>query len=202
LGGTATIVFSKLFIVSSIFYIIAYAALLVGAIKYNEKAMLVNLVCTAIIPVLGIVYGIITIRSIETKVPELAQNCAAMVDELVELQKTCEEFKSLSIITYAGVYFAGVLINIYVWVCNYSFYKVLKDGNKNPADNADTENADTENDDKKNDLEEVVEEVENIVNECNDDGNDAVNDEDETEDNVNIDDENDNEIDDDESSDD
>ena len=136
LGGIGTFAKSEglwFNIVLGVFYIIAYATLLFGALKENGTAVLVSLVCTAIIIVLGIVFGTIIVASIETFVPEFANNCAAIANYLAQAHLTCEQFKSATIGVTAGIFFASALINIYFWICNYSFYKELKGENENMA---------------------------------------------------------------------
>ena len=115
-------------IIDGIFYLLAYGFLLFGALKYNEKAVLVCLVCTGVAIVLGIIMAIIAIASIDTLAPELANNCAAILDELHRLNMTCDQFKSAAIGASAGIFIAGSLLNVYFWICNYSFYKELKEG--------------------------------------------------------------------------
>ena len=143
LGGIGIFVGSQGFwfnIVLGVFYIFGYPALLFGAIKYCAKAVLVSLVCTAIIIVIGITFGIIMIASTETFVPDLANNCASMVDVStnggngqVDLTGFCDVFKFTTKVVAAGIFFPSALINFYFWICNYSFYKELKGGNGNPA---------------------------------------------------------------------
>ena len=143
LGGIGTFVASQgqwPQIVLGVFYIIGYPALLFGAIKYCRKAVLVSLVCTAFIIVIGIAFGIIFIASVETFVPELANNCATMVDVStngvngqVDLSGLCDVVRYTTIGIAAAIFFSSALINFYFWICNYSFYKELKEGDVNPA---------------------------------------------------------------------
>ena len=143
LGGLGVFVGSQGFwfnIVLGVFYIVGYPALLFGAIKYNHKAVLVSLVCTAIIIAIGIAFGIIVIASIETFVPEFANNCASMVDVSsngnngqVDISGVCAVVRYTTMGITATIFFASAVINCYFWICNYSFYKELKGGNVNPA---------------------------------------------------------------------
>ena len=121
-----------LHIIVAIFYLLAYGALLFGAIKYNDKAVLFNLVLTAILIVLGIVGASIVIATIQTLAPELDNNCAALAKKLAQEHITCDEMKSATIGTATGILIVTFL-QIYFWVCNYSFYKELKGGSANPA---------------------------------------------------------------------
>ena len=113
-------------VIEGIFYFLAYGALLFGAIKYNDKAVLFNLVLTAIIIVLEIVGAIIVLSSIETFVPELA-SC------LSHMPESCDQIKAAAVGTAAGICIVSSVLNGYFWVCNYSFYKELKGGSSNPA---------------------------------------------------------------------
>ena len=115
-------------IIQGVFYLLAYGSLLYGALKYNEKAVLMSLACTALCIVLGIVICIIAIANIETITPQLANNCAAIIDELKKLDITCDAMKSYTIGVTAGAFIIGSLLNVYFWICNYSFYKELKEG--------------------------------------------------------------------------
>ena len=147
LGGVGLFVGSQGFwynIVLGVVYIIGYPALLFGAIKYNDKAVLVSLVCTAIIIVIGTVFGIIIIASTETLIPELANNCASTVDVStnggngqIDFSGVCDALKNVArittIVVAAVIFFSSALLNIYFWICIYSFYKELKGGNVNPA---------------------------------------------------------------------
>jgi len=115
-------------IVQGIFYLLAYGSLLFGALKYNEKAVLISLVLTALSIALGIVITIISIANIESIVPQFANNCASIIDELHRIGLTCDQFKSTTIGITAGTFIAASLLNVYFWICNYSFYKDLKEG--------------------------------------------------------------------------
>ena len=115
-------------IIQGIFYLLSYGFLLFGAIKYNEKAVLVCLVLTAVSIIMGVVFCIIALANIEMIVPQLANNCAAMIDELDKLGMTCDQLKSATIGISAGTFIAASLVNVYFWICNYSFYKELKEG--------------------------------------------------------------------------
>ena len=95
-----------------IFYLIAYGALLFGAIKYNPVAVLVNLICTIIIMVLGVIVAIIL---------------------LVGSTQFTDSNQSGAVLSVGIGYLLGVALNAYFWVCNYSFYKELKQGTSNPA---------------------------------------------------------------------
>ena len=108
----ATLVYSGgswLYIILGSYYLIAEATLLFGAITCNKRAMLVYLVCSAIFPFIDIVFGIIAIISIDTIIP----------DEYLNIYK---DPIAMTVVFCV----AGSLMNIYFWLCNYSFYKKLK----------------------------------------------------------------------------
>ena len=118
------------YIVEGIFYLFAYGALLFGAIKYNEKAVLINLACTALLILLGIVFAIILLVSIEKFLPKFAYECTG-----IDLKQgiTCDDQKLATAGMPAGILIGSSLLNGYFWVCNYSFYKQLKEGYAHPA---------------------------------------------------------------------
>ena len=116
------------YIIQGIFYLLAYGPLLFGALKYNEKAVLVSLAITALSIAIGIIFCIIAIANIETIVPQFANDCASIIDELHRMNLTCDQYKSATIGIAAGSFIIGSLLNVYFWICNYSFYKELKEG--------------------------------------------------------------------------
>ena len=138
LGALVFLALSKgewLSIVDGIFFLLPYAFLLFGAIKYNDKAVLVCVVLTALSImiidasiILEIVFGIIAIVD-----PELA-DCKALNEVLFFYD--CDELRFSTIVKEA-VKLIGLiglsLINIYFWICNYSFYEELKEGGSEAA---------------------------------------------------------------------
>ena len=129
LGGIVTLVSSGghwFYIVDSIFYVIAYGALLLGALKYNQKLVLLNLVLSALGVAMGIIFGIVAICFVTAFVPELKNNCSTIQDQLIRTHITCEQFKGATIGTTAAVFFIASGLNMYFWICNMSFYKELK----------------------------------------------------------------------------
>ena len=131
LGGLGLLAFSKGLtglirwpnIVEGIFVLLAYSFLLFGALKYNDKAVLVYVVLTALSIIIGIGFGIIAITNIEIVVPALANDCKAL-HSFVD----CDNLRFRIIVTRAVKLFGVSLVNIYFWLCNYSFYKELKEG--------------------------------------------------------------------------
>ena len=117
-------------IVQGIFYFIAYGALLFGAIKYNEKAVLFNLLCTAILIVLAIVFYIIMIAK-NWRI--LANNCVPIEVELLQEVITCDDIKSAPVGMSTGILIVSCFLIGYFWVSSYNFYKELKGGSANPA---------------------------------------------------------------------
>ena len=131
LGGIGSFATSRgqwPYIITGIFYLLSYGPLLYGALKYNEKAVLMSLACTAVSIFLGIVFTIIAIANIDTISPQLANNCAAIIDELNQMGLTCDQFKATAVGVAAGTFIVGSFLNVYFWICNYSFYKELKEG--------------------------------------------------------------------------
>ena len=114
-------------IIQGIFYLLAYGSLLYGALKYNEKAVLTSLVITGLSIALGIIICIIAIANIETFNPQLANNCAGLIVD-GRMYVNCDDVKSAAIGLTAGVFIIGSILNAYFWICNYSFYKELKEG--------------------------------------------------------------------------
>ena len=134
LSGIVTLISSGghwFYIVDAIFYLIAYGALLLGALKYNPQLVLINLVITALAIAIGIVFGIVAIAFVTAFVPDLKNNCATMHDELNELHINCDQFKAATIGTTAAVFFVASGFNVYFWICNMSYYKELKSGGGN-----------------------------------------------------------------------
>ena len=114
-------------IIQGIFYLLGYGSLLYGALKYNEKAVLLSLVITGLSIALGIIICIIAFANIETFNPLLANDCAGLAVD-GQMYVNCDEVKSVAIGLTAAAAIIGSLINVYFWICNYSFYKELKEG--------------------------------------------------------------------------
>ena len=74
-------------ILYGILHLIGYGVLLFRAIKYNQQAVLVNLVFTAKTIVLRIIFVIIVLASLETFILELRGNCAS-IPELKQVGMT------------------------------------------------------------------------------------------------------------------
>jgi hypothetical protein len=125
--------YDSLYIIGAIFYVLRvsteYLPLLFGAIKFNQRALLVSLVAGFLLTVLGVVYLIIVmaIVDIETLAPKLANGCRG-VEDFHQLGMSCEDFKSMVKITTASILLAGGALEIYFLLCVYSFYKELKTG--------------------------------------------------------------------------
>ena len=107
-------------IVEGIFLLLPYVFLLFGALINNDKAVLVCLVLTTLSIIIGIILGIIAILDIEILFPELG-----------EWSKN--KWSERSIWSYARSVEASKLmcpslVQVYFWICIYSFYKELKEG--------------------------------------------------------------------------
>ena len=126
LGALVFLALSKgqwISIVDGIFFLLPYAFLLFGALKYNDNAVLVCVVLTALSIITGIGLGIIAIANIEIFVPQLANDCKAL-----HFFVDCDNLRFRTIVTTAVKLIGGSLVNIYFWLCNYSFYKELTEG--------------------------------------------------------------------------
>ena len=115
-------------IMQGTFNLLAYSFLLFGALKCNEKAVLACLICTGFAIAWGIIFTIIVFVSIALFKPELDNNCEDIIEQLKKLGTSCDQLKHITMGIAAGSFIAGSLINIYFWICNYSFYKELKKG--------------------------------------------------------------------------
>ena len=131
LGAIVTLAFSGghwFYIVDAIFYLIAYVALLAGALLFNEKAVLVNLVFTGVGISIGIVLGIVAITSVSLLMPEFQKDCDAVAQQAPGSKIDCDHLKAATIATIASMYFWGSAVNVYVWYCNFSFFFELRNG--------------------------------------------------------------------------
>ena len=111
-------------IITGILYLSFGGCLLFGALKYHEKAVLAALAIEGACIVLSIIFGIIVIAAIEVVVPALADDCNGSGIG----KSACDEAKSSARISAAAGLIVGALINVYFWICNFSFYKELKTG--------------------------------------------------------------------------
>ena len=103
-------------IVEGIFLLLPYGFLLFGALINNDKAVLVCLVLTALSIIIGIIFGIIAILNIETLFPELA--AWSKNHPIWSYARSVEASKLM----------CPSLVQVYFWICIYSFYKELKEG--------------------------------------------------------------------------
>merc|ERR1712136_352161 len=102
--------------------------LLFGAIKYHEKAVLVALIMQGVNMAISALFFIIILASIGSVVPTLANDC----EDLRIPKSSCDEVKSATIGPLAGIFIGSILLNVYFWICNYSFHKELKEGVQSP----------------------------------------------------------------------
>ena len=122
------------YIICGLLCLIAYGALLFGAIKYNGNAVRVYLVSSAICIVIGVLFGVIVLASIKssdpvTSDPVFADDCAS-----VPLTKSeCDMLKAVTIGMKANQLVISTLFGVYFWICIYSFYKELKSGGGYPV---------------------------------------------------------------------
>ena len=114
------------YITDSIFYLLAYGALLLGAIKCSPRLIFVNLVLTALEVFIGIVFGIGSIAIMNDFQPELKSYCATIEDESIKTGMTCDEVRVAAIGNTCALFFVASGLNVYFWICSMSFYKQLK----------------------------------------------------------------------------
>ena len=112
------------YIISGIIALAYGGCLLFGAIKYHEKAVLVALIIQGVNLAISALFCIIILASIGSVDPTLANDC----EDLRISKSQCDEVKSATIGTLEGAFIASILLNVYFWICNYSFYKELKEG--------------------------------------------------------------------------
>ena len=106
-------------IVEGIFLLLPYVFLLFGALINNDKAVLVCLVLTALSIIIGIIFGIIAIANIEILFPQLAAwNASHSIWSYARCTLSVEATKLM----------CPSLVQVYFWICIYSFYKELKEG--------------------------------------------------------------------------
>ena len=118
------------YVIEAVIFFAAYGPLLFGAIQYNQRAVLVSLGSCALLILYGTVIGIIiAMPRIETFRPELANNCAG-VTSVERGGISCDDFTQ---ITDVSAFLIGSVLDIYFWICMYSFYKDLKTGANNPV---------------------------------------------------------------------
>ena len=121
-------------VVYGIFNIVPCAALLLGAIKNNQPALLFYLVMEAISVILGIIFGVIDVAAASAILPtELEDNCSQLNININSNSLDCDEVKGGVIGILAATFWISVLLNMYFWACVYSFYKELKSGGGNTA---------------------------------------------------------------------
>ena len=129
LNGIITFAYSKrewFTIVHVIFLLIGNGILFFGSIKKNYKVVLASLVFIGTAIVYGIVLGVITIADMDSAFPELANDCVLMENELKTLGMDCNKFKSTTTYLTVGALVFFNLVEIYFWVCIYSFFLQLK----------------------------------------------------------------------------
>ena len=99
------------------------------AIRYNNTAVCIYLSTGAILIVLGLIRIIMDNISIETLVPILADNCTQLRTHYTNFN--CEDMKTATVRLSVGILLTCTALNVYSWICNYSFYKEIKlnDGN-------------------------------------------------------------------------
>ena len=128
LGGIGTLIYYYgywVYIVDAGVYLVAYGALLFGALKRNPTSVLVNLVLTGIGVVVGMILGIFALLVTPSFIPETSDNCARMEDQLDKMSLTCDQYKMIKIGSTVSIFLIASALNVYFWICNFSFYQEL-----------------------------------------------------------------------------
>ena len=115
------------YLTSGIIYFISHSFLLYGAVRNNYTAVLVYLVFTGIGIVLDLMFGILVLASVGILVPALDNDCALIQDDIRGQGISCDAFISATVGILASVFIITGLLNIYFWICCWSFYKELKE---------------------------------------------------------------------------
>ena len=118
-------------VIDGIFHLVAYGFLLHGALENKKKSVLISIICTGIVVAFGLLLGLIAVANIDVIAPDLADGCKILLSKNGENDEdfkaiVCEEVTREVINRLATMYFVSGLINIYFWICSYSFYQELK----------------------------------------------------------------------------
>ena len=121
-------------VIDGIFHLVAYGFLLHGALENNKKSVLVSIICTGVVVAFGLLVGLIAVANIDVIASDLAYVCKNLkskmnkIEEDTENDKTkdCDDIAREATNQVATLFFVNVLINIYFWICSYSFYQELK----------------------------------------------------------------------------
>ena len=135
-GGIVTLIFYHghwMYIADAGIYLIAYGALLFGALTRNRKAILVNLVLTGIVIVGGMLLGIMALLVTLLFVPESLDNCVKIQDQLENMSLTCDQYQMIKIGTIIFISVIASGLNVYFWICNFSFYHELNTSGRIPT---------------------------------------------------------------------
>jgi len=132
-------------VIDGIFLLVAYGFLLHGALENNKKSVLVSIICTGVVVAFGLLVGLIAVANIELIASDLADICKNLISEKDKIgvikenvkTKGCDDTAREATNQVAALFFINVLINIYFWICSYSFYQELK---KNQGFNGVSEN--------------------------------------------------------------
>ena len=113
---------------SSIFYVVTHGCLWFGAVNYDTIAIMVYLVCQAFM-IVGIIGFCIVLMTLINNVlsKQAAEGCG------VKDNPSCNVAIVIINIIVAEQFLIILIINIYFWICIYSFYLNLKEGTENIA---------------------------------------------------------------------
>ena len=108
---------------------LAYGFLLFGTIRRNNTAILMYLSTGGMLIALALIRITMEFVSIETVVPIFADDCAQLRTHYTNFN--CEDMKTSTVRLSVALLITCTILNLYSWICSYSFYKEIKlrDGN-------------------------------------------------------------------------
>ena len=128
-GGSIRLAYSEgkiLYVSEGVWWIIAGVFLFFGCVRNHRKTVLVSLVLEVLALMDGLVILIFSVVNIEWAYPELANDCADMNTGIGNMDIDCNKTRIWFLHWLVGKSCAEIIINIYFWACNYSFYKTFQ----------------------------------------------------------------------------
>ena len=109
--------------------LLAYIFLLFGAWKSNCTAMFIFMCIDGLLVLLALLRIILETVTMDSIVPIFFNDCA----ELYRTYKNfdCQKIRMQTIGINAGILGLCTILNVYSWICGYSFYKEIKKGKEN-----------------------------------------------------------------------
>ena len=133
-GGIFCLVYSggrPLYVSEGVWWIIADTFLLFGCIRNHRKTILVSLVFEILALIDGVFIFIFSAVNIEWAYPEFAVDCAGMTYGSENINIDCDKIKLRTLQTMVVKNCVELTLQIYFWLCNYSFYKTFQTTNEN-----------------------------------------------------------------------